>query len=292
METGAHAAAIAEFDLVLARDPANADAEIGRGRAHVAMGTIDDAERDARAAIEREPGDWRAWNLLGEALYHASRFSESCAAWEEVLRLTPVNAVGWRSLGTCLYRLDRPDEAVEAYRRSLEIQPNAYAYSSLGTVRFFQGMHAEAAEAFRKAVQLRPADPYLWGNLGNACRWIEGREQDSADALDRAIALAAERLALNGADYDLWANQGEWLAGRGRAEEARTALARALAMAPGDLDVIVRAAHVHLDLGELDDSIRYLRDALDRGYPVTEFRRSTALKPLHGHPEFDRLVGR
>ena len=291
VETGAHAAAIAELELVLAREPGNADAEIGRGRAYLALGRLEEAEAAARAALRGDAGDWRGWSLLGLVLYHANRYEDALAAWQEVVRLTPDNAVGYRDLGSCYYRLERHDEAADAYRRSLEIQPNAYAYSSLGTLLFFQGAHEAATDALRKAAHLRPADPYLWGNLGNACRWIAGREGESADALDRAIGLAAERLARNGADYEMWAKQAEWLAGRGRAEEARAAIARARELAPDDVDVIARAVHVHVDLGEIDESVRNLREAVALGYPVTEFRRSTALRPLHGHPEFKRIVG-
>jgi hypothetical protein len=56
------------------------------------------------------------------------------------------------------------------------------------------------------------------------------------------------------------------------------------------MDVIVRAAHVHVDLGEFGEAIPWIRQAVERGYPVTEFRRSVALSPLHGDPEFERIL--
>jgi tetratricopeptide (TPR) repeat protein len=290
IETGAHAVALAEYRRVLESDRSRFDALLGMARAHLAMGRTAAAESDAIAAIDCEPEDWRGHSLLGEVLYHEGKLPAALGAFQRVVALTPDNAIGHRKLGTCYYGLDRFDEAVIAYRRSLAIQPNAFGYSNLGTVLFFLGSHEEAAEAFKKATLIRPADPFVWGNLGNACRWIAGRDGESIDALDRAIALAYEKLERNASDFELWARTAEWLASRGRKEEARKALTHAIAIAPDDMDVIVRAAHVHVDLGELAEAIPRIRQAVERGYPVTEFRRSIALTPLHGDPEFERIL--
>jgi tetratricopeptide (TPR) repeat protein len=290
IETGAHGVALAEYLRVLDTDQTRFDALLGMARAHLAMGRASKAESDALAATQCEPEDWRGHSILGEILYHEGRLTEALVPWQVVVKLTPDNAIGHRNLGTCFYGLDRFDDAVVAYRRSLAIQPNAFGYTNLGTVLFFLGSHEEAAEAFKKATLIRPADPFVWGNLGNACRWIAGRDRESIDALDRAIALAYEKLERNASDYELWARTAEWLASRGRKEDARKALAHALAIAPEDMDVIVRAAHVHVDLGEFSEAIPRIRQAVERGYPVTEFRRSIALSPLHGDPEFERIL--
>lgn len=290
-EAGLHDAAVSEYDLVLARSPGHFDALCGLARTRLAMADADAAEAHAREAIAVAPDDWRGHNVLGEALARRGHFAEALAAWRRVVELTPDNAIGWRNIGTCHHGLDQFEAAVEAYRRSLSIQPNALAYSNLATVLYFQKEYEEAAEMFRSATQLRPADPILWGNLGNAYRWIPGHEQESVAGLDRAIALGYERLQQNPADYRLWARLAEWLASRGRNSEARKALELAVDKAPDDMDVIVRAAHIHIDLGERDAGLGWIRRAVERGYPVSEFRRSNELAWLRGDAEFERILG-
>jgi tetratricopeptide (TPR) repeat protein len=290
VEAGSHAAARAAYEHVLAAEPDNFDARLGIARLQRTSGSAGDAERAAQAAIDASPGDWRGHNLLGRIRHDRGDFAGALVAWRRVVELTPDNPVGHRNVGVCLHGLGRFEEAADAFRRSLAIQPNAFAYSNLATALYYMEDLAPAATAFRKATELRPADPLLWGNLGVACQWIPGHEQESASALDRAIALATEQLARNPVDALLLGRKAEWLATRGHATEARQAIDRALLLAPEDVDVCVRAAHVCFELGERAECLRFIREAVKRGHPTVEFRRSREFAALRGDPAFEEIL--
>src|SRR5262249_28580373 len=148
-------------------------------------------------------------------------------------------------LGSTLYHLDRHDEALAAFRRSIEIQPTPRALANLGTVLFMLDRHEESAEAFERAAALSPFDPLLWGNLGSACRHIPEQMGRATEAVDRAIALMKERLERNPRDAVSWAWLSAWLANRRCDREAVAAIEKALELAPDDVHCMVMAGEVY-----------------------------------------------
>src|SRR5262249_34125377 len=161
----------------------------------------------------------------------------------------PDNARGYSNLAAALYHMGLLDEAVSAYRHSIGIQPTAAAYSSLGTVHFFRGQYHEAAAMFEKGAALQPFNPVQWGYLGDAYRWIAGREDRAQTAFDHAISLMRQQLELNPNQAESWAQLASWLAKRGRKREAMHALRRGLRLSPRDVNCMALAIGVHLMAG-------------------------------------------
>jgi eukaryotic-like serine/threonine-protein kinase len=291
LQTGAgrHDVACAEFEAALERQPDDFDAMLGLARAHRRAGRLSEAKEICRCAIEKRPDDWRGHILLGQIHYRGGEFAEAVVPWRRVLELTPDNAMGRRYLGSALHLLERHDEAIAAYRESIAIQPNDEAYTNLGTTLFFLGRFEESVPALRKAVELAPSDPWRWGNLGNACRWIPGREAESRQALESAIGLMRERLERNPTQAEWWARMAGWLANLGRFDEATTAIRRALALGPEDVHCMARAVQVLYQVGERAESLHWLRRARKAGYRMAELRRSIGMAQLREDPAFRAL---
>lgn len=290
LHTGRHAAALEQFDRVLASAPGSFDALLGSARAHHDAARYAEAEPACARVIAVEPLDWRGYSLLGSILCRAGRYRDAIEPYTRMLELTPDNPRGHRNLGNAYYGLSLWPEAVRAYERSIEIQPNREAYTNLGTTFYYLGREDESLAAFRRAAELTPTDPLGWGNLGNACHWIPGHEAEAGLALDRAIALMREHLERNPAIANHWARMAGWLANRGRFEESRSAVETALRLAPADVSCQVQAGHVHLQLGDRAECLRLLVSARRAGYSALELRRSREFVPLHGDPGFERLL--
>jgi serine/threonine-protein kinase len=243
-------------------------------------------------AVDHAPTDWRAHSWLGKVLFEIGRSEEALDCYRRVIELVPDSARGRRNLGTMLYRLDRLAEAADHYRAAIAIQPDALSYSNLGTALYFMSDYDGAATAFRRAVDLRPEEPLLWGNLGNACHWIPNLRAEGDAALDRAIALTLERLDRDSVDAMGQARLAGWLANRGDLAGAESAISHALDMKPDDNECLVRAGHVYFQLGRKEQAIEFFRRAIERGYGREELRRSRELAELLRDPAFRRLVER
>lgn len=86
-----------------------------------------------REAIQKDPGDHVAYNLLGMAY----RFQ-------------------FNRLGAQKYK----DKEIEAFRKSIELEPDYWAaYKNLAASLYYQGRKKEAVPYLEKALQLQPDDP-------------------------------------------------------------------------------------------------------------------------------------
>jgi cytochrome c-type biogenesis protein CcmH/NrfG len=207
-----------------------------------------------------------------------------------VTRLTPDNSRGHYNLAAALYHLDRFEEAMVCYQRSIEIQPTASAWSGLGTVHYFMGNYSDAERAFEMAAALKPSDPRLWGFLASARKHLPDGRPRAREAFDRAIALVRERLRQNPNSAEDWSWLAGWLGEQGEALRAIEAMDQALSLAPHDVDIMARAGALHGSLGQRAVAVRWLGDALKNGYRVERLLRDPDLEALRDAPELKRLI--
>jgi tetratricopeptide (TPR) repeat protein/TolB-like protein len=287
---GRYVEAIQCYRRALSMRPDDPDVLCHLAWAYQHSGEMAQAEQALRAALTLRPLHWSTHNMLGVLLFHLGRYEEAAAAWSRVIELSPDNARGYYNLGAARYHQGRFAEAAAAYERSLEIRPDASAYSSLGTMYFSLGDFARAVDAMEKSRNLRPSDPRVWGNLADAYRWMPGSEERAASAFDRAIALRREQLRTNRNHGRQWAELANWLAKRGKMQQARRALGRAMELMPADLLCMTHAVLVHHLAGDRAEALRWLQAAVRQGCDVAELERDPELAELRRAPEFGRIV--
>lgn len=104
----------------------------------------------------------------GMAAYEAGRFDDALNAFEAARRELPDNAVVEFDRGNALYKLQRLDEAREAYHRVAELdrgQLQEKDYYNLGNALADLGQPKDAIAAYRKALLLDPKDDLARHNL-------------------------------------------------------------------------------------------------------------------------------
>jgi tetratricopeptide (TPR) repeat protein len=89
---------------------------IGRDR-------LDEAIRQASTLIERSPHFSEAYNQRAIAYYHQGNLEQSAADCRRVLRRNPYHIGALSGLGKCYVDLGRRDEALQVFRRLLDLQP-------------------------------------------------------------------------------------------------------------------------------------------------------------------------
>jgi len=290
--SGHHAEALVEYRAASSVQPDLVEAHLGEAQASQSIGDFEGAAAACRRAIALRPDDWRGHYRVGSVYYTQGNLKRALAPWRRVLRLTPDNGFGYRNLGSALFRLDRLEEAVDTLRRGLVHHQDAHIYASLGAALFFLRRYQESLEVMRRAANLRPSDPFSWGNLGSACRWIEGAEEEGREALARAIGLMTEHLRQNPADAAGWSQLAGWHTNLGQGERAMKAVERALELAPGNADCMAAAGHACFHLGDRARALEWFRKAVRSGYGPESLRRAPELAPLMEDPEFKRILDR
>ena len=153
---------------ILTLQPANVDAMLEVGRAHIARGQAFygiAALEQARAAA---PRDWRPLSLLGVAYQQVRRGDDARAAWNEALRLSPDNPDVLTN--AAIARMGEGDApSAEILLRRAAAQPGATlkVRQNLALSLGLQGKTAEAEQILRRDLPPEVADANL--------RWLAER---------------------------------------------------------------------------------------------------------------------
>jgi Flp pilus assembly protein TadD len=249
--------AMAVYGQLEAADPWGGTME--RTRAWMALGETDKAEETARKLIAMSPGKPHSYLPLAAIL--ESRKDRRGA--EEVLtkcvELEPKNPQLGVLLGELQLRGRELDKAMASFQKVLDYAPtNAQALTGKGMVVQLRGNRAEAAKLFLQAVQAQHDYVPALNNL--AMLWADS-EQTRQHSVNLALA-AFMRANTNPSVID---TLGYTLIRNDRAEEALRVLERALAIAPGNQEIMYHKGLALAELGRADEARTALEAALAGG---------------------------
>jgi TolB-like protein/DNA-binding winged helix-turn-helix (wHTH) protein/Tfp pilus assembly protein PilF len=143
----------------------------------------------ARRAVQIDPDSGDAFIGLG---FIEFMYLRDWAAAERDLRrgivLSPGNALGHVYLSIFLTAMNRPEEAVAAARRALELDPLGFLTNrTLGTALFYDRRYDESRAALRRALEIAPDRHGLVEFWTAAIDEVQGRYADAVDADLRSI---------------------------------------------------------------------------------------------------------
>ena len=139
--------------------------------------------------------DEPTWTPTATALYltalghlRAGRPREAETSCREALALDGDHADTLHLMGLLALQAEHYDQALDWISRAIRQAPKPVYLTSLGTCLAKQGRNEEALQAFDKAVQLKPDDADLWRDLGNALVAL-GRSDEALLSLRHALKL-------------------------------------------------------------------------------------------------------
>ena len=222
-----------------------------------------DEETFNRHIIALNPQARNAHRHLGNALYKQERYEEALDAYRVAAEQRPNYDKIHSNLGMTLNKLGRFEEAEIHLRRAIALDPKIkHRYGHLGNALYGQGRYAEAVDAYLVATEHRPDDATAHASLGMTLNEL-GRFEEAETHLRRALALNPQ---VQGAHIDL----GNALYGQGRYAEAVDAYRVATEHRPDDA-----AAHASLGatlnvLGSNEEAETHLHRALTLNPSHTE----------------------
>jgi Flp pilus assembly protein TadD len=125
---------------------------IGEGRIPLALASL-------RQAAEIEPKNPLYHNAVGAVLLNVGRFPDAQIEFQKAVELDPTYADAFHNLGSAYAEQGKWEEAIVSYRKALA--QTIYAspestYNNLGYAYWAIDKRQEAEEAFRAALQLEP----------------------------------------------------------------------------------------------------------------------------------------
>ncbi len=289
-------AAVDSFQAALERDPDYARALVGLADAYAVLGfydywppaeTFPAAKEAATRALEIEPGLAEPHATLGYvALYYDWNWETAEAEFRRAIALDPTYPVAHQWYANHLVAMGRFEEAGEEVRAASELDPlSRIAHAATGWVYYYAGEYGLAVRQLRETVARDSTFELGWLWMGQAQKEL-GRLEEAERSLDRVVELSGKSVISRTALAHLRALQG-------RPADARRRLVELEARAGSGYVPAYEIARVYAGLGELDTAVRWLERAREeRGHSMAFLAVDPQLRPLHGHPRYERLVRR
>ena len=157
--------------------------------------------------------DEESVSAIGRILLKYKLYNCAADLFAGYLSSNPESAEVWAQVGLLKSNLSRSEEALEAYRRAVEIGPDAswryWALLGLCLVGF--GRIVEAEAACRRAVALDSSLALPWQSLGLVLE-CQGRGEDAEQAYRRALAIDPQKGDLRLKLADLLIRKGDFSA--------------------------------------------------------------------------------
>jgi serine/threonine protein kinase/tetratricopeptide (TPR) repeat protein len=289
-ETGRYDLAVQEFQRAVQIDASNEDGLRGAADAYVKLGNPAAAEGAYQKAISLRPDYWGVYSWLGKFYYDQARYPEAITQFKKVIDLAPSNYRGYSNLGAMFVAQGHYLESLAPLNRSIEIRPNLEAFNNLGNAYFELRRFSDAASAFQHGLNLDDSDWLLWGNLGDSLFWSGVQRSKAIAAYENAIARAEKKLEVNPKDTIVLAFLADYNAMSGHPKKAVQEIEQALALAPADGEVRLRAAIAYNQFGNTDRCLASLEKAVAVGYSAQVIRDTPDFDHLHNNPRFRALA--
>jgi tetratricopeptide (TPR) repeat protein len=131
------------------------------------------------------------WTAKGASLAQLGKPEEAVEAFDRAIQLDQELAQAWTGKAEALRALGRPREALVCCYRALSRDPHSLAaYNTRGLCYAALGEHDRALEDFDRAIAMDPGQREVWHNRGLSLE-ARGDYESAIECFDRALAIDA-----------------------------------------------------------------------------------------------------
>jgi len=156
------------------------------------QGAIDNMKSEPNAEFYYDIGAIQSQQGEADGVAAAERetkFRAAINSFQEALKLDPKVYKAHYRTGTLHEKLDEPEKADAAYRKTIEIKPSySPAFVSLGNMYIDYGFANVAMVVLQTGAQINDKDSRMWNGLGRA-HFELGQFQEAIDAYSKAKAI-------------------------------------------------------------------------------------------------------
>jgi len=243
--------------------------ELSRAREAGMAGDIDEAVRTIEAILEGDPTISDAHFSLGNVLYKARRFSEALESFKRSLDLKPDDSFTVINIANCYQALGRFDEAetfvLDYIAGGFE---DAQLYFLLGNLKVHHNEPDKAIPYFEKCLEVNPRSASAHNGLA-AVYLNRGADGDLARAETHLGAAAAVNPTLLSLRY----NQAQLFEKQNRYPEAAEFYDREIQDSPRNFRALFNLSRVYRQMGREDDELAMLKKTIEvePDFPVAYF---------------------
>ena len=194
--TGEFVSALTQFKEAMALDAEEALAHYNAGLVHLLLDERDKARAHLLEVDNRPHNLFEVRLQLGKLYLEDDQPKKGLIYLEKAAAMQPQSSAVHALIGECCAALDRRDEAVAAYKKSLRLNANdAASLSGLGWLYHVMAKNADIAKLFcRHSTAIAPRNALFHHRLG--CLYLkEDRLSEARDEFQKAVDLGYDSTA-------------------------------------------------------------------------------------------------
>jgi tetratricopeptide (TPR) repeat protein len=283
-EQGKTDEAIAHYNKALELKPENIEALFNMGDALVKQGKTEQAINYLNKALQIDPDYAKAHSNIGSIYTKQKNFEKAIYHNNEALRLNPQLAEPHNNLGIALMHEGKIDAAISEFKKALQLKPDfSMAENNLNRALAIQKEIETEISRFEELLKDNPENVELHFQLGNLYFSI-GDQRQAEQQYNKALQLNPKFVpAINNLALITAANK--------EYDKALTIFSDVLNYYPDDAGTHYNIACMYSRLNRVDESIDWLKKAIDKGYANWESIKSDSdLENIRDTDAYKELV--
>ena len=182
--------AVKYFHLAIACNPSFVEAKTNLAFIHIKYTKdLDTAKQLLFDVIGQDNNNKNANLLLAEIFFIKEQYEDCIRICETITNTDPLLAVNYARLGVAYLKINKPDQAILNFRKSIQLDPNNYqnyynlffAYKNISNVQ-------ECISILQKLIRKFPQDKKAYSELSNLYRGI-GNFKESDELLEKMLKI-------------------------------------------------------------------------------------------------------
>lgn len=220
-----------------------------------------EAEEQLRKAMELEPNNAEPWSMLGHCLSRQHKTKDALKAFQRAAEIDPDNPNNLYSIADAFLGLGQPEEAVNPLLRAVQLKHDfSLAHYDLSLAYLMMKKYRESEMAARAALRDDPEMGFQWSNLGMGATENLGLALMNQGRMEEAEACFRRNLQLFAKTYF---NLGLTLFRTKQFGDALKNFQRALELEPKDPEYHNLLGQTYDELGHLEEAERSLCRAIE-----------------------------
>ena len=249
-----HAPPAARPDAAASAKASSAVDHVRAGNEFLAKKLLDDAEREFRLALEKDPDDLGAVAGLGQVALARGQYREALPHLERAASISTEMVSAFRSLGDAYLATGDLPRAATSYRQAVALAPNDLdTRLALARTLTESGEFTEAREVCNSTIRISRGNPAAQARAFAQLGEVNSREGKTPEAM-AALYKAAE---LYPSDAEIARGLASCAVRGGLYAEAAAGYHRILALAPLDIQAKKQLAWVQFKLERYPTAIKH-----------------------------------